>query len=177
MIKFELKGPKIQINLDKLSRAFANAFSREVAEPEMQTQKLQMVERAQANKRAEGGPIKSSYSASYIEAIVLGRVRGANGVRKPQSQTTPNLTVTGEFLQSIQTRPIRGGAKAFFSGSHATTGNRALQNAELAGYLFSKGYDGWFDFSKEDKARFHKAFDRFLDKHTKDLVTLDEKGI
>lgn len=170
MIKFELKGPKIQINLDKLTRAFASAFAREVAEPEMQNQKLQMVERAQTNKRAGGGPIKSSYSSSYIEAIVLGRVRGANGVRK--TSQTPNLTVTGEFLQSIQTKPLPNGAKAFFSGSHATSGDRTLQNSELAGFLFSKGYDGWFDFSKEDKARFHKAFDRFLDKHTKDLVTI-----
>lgn len=167
MVKFQMNAPRISV---KSVSDFARIFVAKVAEPEMLNQALIMRKRAQSNQRATGGPIRSGYSDSYLRAIIAGTAKGANGTRK--ASTTPNLTVTGEFLSSMQTRKLPNGAAVFFSGNHASKGSATLQNATLAGYLFGMGFDGWFAFSDEDKARIHKSFERFLNDYSKDLVTI-----
>lgn len=168
MLKFDAKIPTITMR--RLSDDFERKFIAEVAEPEMLNQIRIMKKRAESNQRAAGGSIRASYSDSYLRAIISGTAVGANGVRK--STTSVNLTVTGEFLSSMQVKKIKAGAQAFFSGNHGTTGRGSLQNASLAGYLFDMGFDGWFDFSPEDKTRIMKKFSSFVDKYTKDLVTI-----
>lgn len=168
MIKFNMKAGRLKMK--PIDVIFKDRFAHEVAEPEMLNQAKICKERAEANERANGGTIKTSYSESYIKAIIAGTAKGASGVRK--ATTDVNLTVTGEFLSSMQVKRSGSGARVFFSGTHATSGRNTLLNASLAGYLFDMGYSGWFDFSDADKDRMMRAFSRFVDRHTKDLVTI-----
>lgn len=167
MLKIRMTGGKLNF---KAPIDLKEKFAREVAEPEMINQMKVCKDRAQANQRATSGAIKSSYSDSYIRQIIEGNVRGANGVRK--TTTDVNLTVTGEFLGSMQTKRTNTGATGFFSGTHATKGSGSLLNSSLAGYLFQKGFDGWFDFSDSDTERIMQRFRQFMDRHTKDLVNI-----
>lgn len=170
MLKFDAKIPKITMR--KQTADFARRFVTEVAEPEMLNQIRIIKKRAESNQRAAGGAIKQSYSDSYLRAIIAGTATGANGVRK--STTAVNLTVTGEFLSSMQVKKLNNGAQAFFSGTHATKGSGSLLNSSLAGYLAAMGFDGWFDFSEDDKRRIGKRFYSFMDRYTKDLVTITD---
>lgn len=149
---FRAEIPRIEVNVSEIQvRQAVKAVQEEMADQAAICRK-----RAQSNQRANGGAIKSNYSKGYVEAILAGEVKSKTGVRK--TSTIPNLTVGGDFLNSIQMATLSRGARIYFNGNHPS----GESNASLARSLFRRGFSGWFEVSKADRTRISKRiFDIF----------------
>ena len=160
MAKFELDMTQIVFDLGVLSE---EAFA-EVAEQEVFNTIANTVSKVGAGKDVDGGQAKKGgYSASYrkaIEQATAGPIsRGpkkgrARPLRKKGGNTTPNLRLTGELLESFQPVRIKGGAEGRFIGGHKS----GLSNAGLMAVQEGNGYEKIVAFGKDDEARIDKRF-------------------
>lgn len=146
---------KVELTIDKITidpEFFTEAMAAEVCEQEVTNTIANTVSKLGGGKNVDGGAAKpGGYSPSYERAIK----KGYKSARKKAGNTTPNLRLTGELLESYQAVRIPGGAEGRFVGGH----KGGLSNSALMGVQEGNGYTNIVAFGKDDEKRIEKRFE------------------
>lgn len=169
MIKIDV--PKINFNKNFIKNLDLEGFYR----AELLNVRKRIVDDTQRGKQAEGAGLKA-YSPSYA----------AYKKAKTDSSTT-NLTVSGDLMNSIVDSKLKDGYQLAFQGQHRPPTQsdnprkkdrkppKEFQNAELAGWLYEKGFKGWFTYSKKDIDRIWESLKRRFGDNIKNIIDIQQK--